>query len=38
MTLETITVPTEVILWRATPATMRTTCVDVFAGKCACTC
>ncbi|EIW60539.1 RCC1/BLIP-II [Trametes versicolor FP-101664 SS1] len=32
VTLETITVPTEVILWRATPATMRTTCVDVFAG------
>ncbi|KAI9064249.1 RCC1/BLIP-II [Trametes sanguinea] len=32
VTLEAITVPTEVILWRATPATMRTTCVDVFAG------
>ncbi|KAI8998804.1 RCC1/BLIP-II [Trametes punicea] len=32
VTLEAITVPTEVVLWRATPATMRTTCVDVFAG------
>ncbi|KAI0646886.1 RCC1/BLIP-II [Trametes meyenii] len=32
VTLEAITVPTEVILWRSTPATMRTTCVDVFAG------
>ncbi|KAI0670555.1 RCC1/BLIP-II [Trametes maxima] len=32
VTLEAITVPTEVILWRSTPATTRTTCVDVFAG------
>ncbi|KAI0374704.1 RCC1/BLIP-II [Pilatotrama ljubarskyi] len=32
VTLETITVPTEVILWRTTPSTMRTTCLDVFAG------
>ncbi|KAI0831122.1 RCC1/BLIP-II [Trametes gibbosa] len=32
VTLDTITVPTEVVLWRTTPATMRTTCVGVFAG------
>ncbi|GBE82398.1 regulator of chromosome condensation 1/beta-lactamase-inhibitor protein II [Sparassis latifolia] len=32
VTLDTITVPTEVILWRSTPATMRTTCLDVYAG------
>ncbi|PCH38606.1 RCC1/BLIP-II [Wolfiporia cocos MD-104 SS10] len=30
--LDTISVPTEVILWRTTPAAMRTTCLDVFAG------
>ncbi|KAI0340522.1 RCC1/BLIP-II [Trametopsis cervina] len=32
VTLEAITVPTEVILWRSTPQTMRTTCLDVYAG------
>ncbi|KAI0693747.1 RCC1/BLIP-II [Cytidiella melzeri] len=32
ITLEAITVPTEVILWRSTPQTMRTTCLDVYAG------
>ncbi|KAI0637148.1 regulator of chromosome condensation 1/beta-lactamase-inhibitor protein II [Trametes polyzona] len=32
VTLETITVPTEVILWRTTPGTMQTKCIDVFAG------
>lgn len=32
VTLDTITVPTEVILWRSTPAGMRTTCLDVYAG------
>ncbi|KAI0336350.1 RCC1/BLIP-II [Cubamyces sp. BRFM 1775] len=32
VTLEAITVPTEVILWRSTPATVRTKCVDIFAG------
>ncbi|KAF7796898.1 hypothetical protein EIP86_008083 [Pleurotus ostreatoroseus] len=26
------TVPTEVILWRSTPRTMRTTCLDIYAG------
>ncbi|KAH9930969.1 regulator of chromosome condensation 1/beta-lactamase-inhibitor protein II [Fomitopsis serialis] len=31
VTLDTITVPTEVILWRSTPAGMRTTCLDVYA-------
>ncbi|THH01701.1 hypothetical protein EW026_g1034 [Hermanssonia centrifuga] len=30
--LEAITVPTEVILWRATPQSVRTTCLDVYAG------
>ncbi|CAL1704214.1 unnamed protein product [Somion occarium] len=30
--LDTITVPTEIILWRATPQTMRTTCLDITAG------
>ncbi|KAF8626336.1 hypothetical protein AX15_004995 [Amanita polypyramis BW_CC] len=29
---ETVTVPTEVILWRFTPATMQTKCLDVSAG------
>lgn len=24
--------PTEVVLWRSTPQTMRTTCLDVYAG------
>ncbi|KAH9952201.1 RCC1/BLIP-II [Amylocystis lapponica] len=32
VTLDTITVPTEVILWRSTPAAMRTTCLDIYAG------
>ncbi|KIP09277.1 hypothetical protein PHLGIDRAFT_23026 [Phlebiopsis gigantea 11061_1 CR5-6] len=32
VTIEAITVPTEVVLWRSTPATMRTTCLDVSAG------
>ncbi|KAH9842348.1 RCC1/BLIP-II [Rhodofomes roseus] len=32
VTLDSITVPTEVILWRSTPAGMRTTCLDVYAG------
>ncbi|OBZ75617.1 Protein FMP25, mitochondrial [Grifola frondosa] len=32
VTLDAITVPTEIILWRTTPATMRTTCLDVVAG------
>ncbi|CCL98952.1 uncharacterized protein FIBRA_00960 [Fibroporia radiculosa] len=32
VTLDTITVPTEVILWRSTPSAMRTTCLDVYAG------
>ena len=30
--METITVPTEVILWRSTPATTKTKCLDIFAG------
>lgn len=33
VTLDVITVPTEVILWRNTPAAMRTTCLDVYAGE-----
>lgn len=32
MTLDAITVPTEVTLWRNTPQTMRTTCLGVYAG------
>ncbi|THH33021.1 hypothetical protein EUX98_g1164 [Antrodiella citrinella] len=32
VTLDVITVPTEVILWKNTPAAMRTTCLDVYAG------
>lgn len=32
VTLDTITVPTEVILWRSTPGDMRTTCLDIYAG------
>lgn len=32
VTLDTITVPTEVILWRNTPSGMRTTCLDIYAG------
>lgn len=32
VTLEAITVPTEVILWRSTPRTMKTTCLDIYAG------
>ncbi|TCD65403.1 hypothetical protein EIP91_002702 [Steccherinum ochraceum] len=32
ITLDVITVPTEVILWRNTPQAMRTTCLDVYAG------
>ncbi|KZT74173.1 RCC1/BLIP-II protein [Daedalea quercina L-15889] len=32
VTLDSITVPTEVILWRNTPAGMRTTCLDIYAG------
>ncbi|KAI0721594.1 RCC1/BLIP-II [Cerioporus squamosus] len=32
ITLDTITVPTEVILWRMTPGSTRTTCLDIFAG------
>ena len=31
--MEVITVPTEIILWRNTPAAMRTTCLDVYAGR-----
>ncbi|OCH95595.1 RCC1/BLIP-II protein [Obba rivulosa] len=30
--LDTVIVPTEVILWRATPSRMQTKCTDVFAG------
>lgn len=33
VTLETITVPTEVILWRSTSGTVKSKCVDIFAGK-----
>ena len=32
MTLQTITVPTEVILWKMVPAATKTKCLDVFAG------
>jgi len=32
VTLDTITVPTEVILWRSTPTGTRTTCLDIYAG------
>ncbi|KAH8107169.1 RCC1/BLIP-II [Cristinia sonorae] len=32
VTLNLITVPTEVILWRNTPQTMRTMCLNVYAG------
>ncbi|KAI0747945.1 RCC1/BLIP-II [Daedaleopsis nitida] len=32
VTLDTISVPTEVILWRSTPATTKTKCLDIFAG------
>ncbi|KAI0807193.1 RCC1/BLIP-II [Fomes fomentarius] len=32
VTLDTITVPTEVILWRLTSATTKTKCLDIFAG------
>ncbi|KAJ3541331.1 hypothetical protein NM688_g6101 [Phlebia brevispora] len=32
VSLTAITVPTEIILWRSTPQTMRTTCLDVYAG------
>ncbi|KAI0080581.1 RCC1/BLIP-II [Panus rudis PR-1116 ss-1] len=32
VTLDTITVPTEVILWKNTPQSMKSTCVDIFAG------
>ncbi|RDX48318.1 RCC1/BLIP-II [Lentinus brumalis] len=31
ITLDTITVPTEVILWRMTPGGTRTKCLDIFA-------
>ncbi|KAI0055499.1 RCC1/BLIP-II [Artomyces pyxidatus] len=30
--LDTITIPTEVVLWRSTPSGRQTTCVDVSAG------
>ena len=33
VTLEAITVPTEIILWRSTPQTMRTACLDIYAGS-----
>ncbi|KAJ3476287.1 hypothetical protein NLI96_g11263 [Meripilus lineatus] len=32
VTVDTVTVPTEIILWRSTPQLMRSTCVDIFAG------
>ncbi|EKM55652.1 uncharacterized protein PHACADRAFT_121379 [Phanerochaete carnosa HHB-10118-sp] len=32
VTLAVITVPTEVILWRTTPRTTKTTCLDIYAG------
>jgi hypothetical protein len=32
VTLDTITVPTEVVLWRGTPTNTRTRCIDVNAG------
>ncbi|KAI0797823.1 RCC1/BLIP-II [Abortiporus biennis] len=32
VSLDSITVPTEVILWRSTPLATRTTCLDIFAG------
>lgn len=32
VTLDTITVPTEVILWKATPQSTRSTCLSVAAG------
>ncbi|EMD38580.1 hypothetical protein CERSUDRAFT_113764 [Gelatoporia subvermispora B] len=31
-TLDTVVVPTEIILWRATPSRMQTKCTDIFAG------
>ncbi len=34
VTLDAITVPTEVNLWRTTPGTMKTTCRNIFAGVC----
>ena len=33
VTLDAITVPTEVNLWRTTPGTMKTTCRNIFAGE-----
>jgi len=32
VTLDTITVPTEVVLWRGTPSNTRTQCIDLNAG------
>ncbi len=32
MTLDTITVPTEVVLWRGTPNNTQTQCIDLNAG------
>jgi alpha-tubulin suppressor-like RCC1 family protein len=32
VTLDTITVPTEVVLWRSTPSGTRTRCIDLNAG------
>jgi len=32
VTLDTITVPTEVVLWRGTPSSTRTQCIDLNAG------
>jgi hypothetical protein len=32
VTLDTITVPTEVVLWRGTPSNTRTRCIDLNAG------
>lgn len=32
MTVDTITVPTEVVLWRGTPSITRTQCIDLNAG------
>jgi hypothetical protein len=32
VTLDTVTVPTEVVLWRGTPSSTRTQCIDMNVG------
>ena len=33
VTLDTIAVPTEIILWRSTPQTMLSSFLDIYAGQ-----